>query len=398
VFEALREGAQEYLVKGRADGAVLVRTIRSAMARRPVGVDRVSSRDLDFLNTDRLDLQVALDILLDQAIGRLHVDAAAVLLLNPHAQTYECAATRGFHSGAFAGAPVRVGDTFAGQAASERKIISIPDLAHLPEDNEQARRLRAEGFRTYFGVPLIAKGQCCGVLEMGTRARMKPDSEWLDFLQIIAGHGANAIEGASLFDELQKSHFDLAMDYDSTIAGWSRALDLRGNVTQGHTERVTDMTMQLARVMGMSDAELVQVRRGALLHDIGKLSIPDSILLKAGPLTDAEWDIVRQEPVHAYEMLAPIHYLKPALDIPYCRHEKWDGGGYPRQLKGEQIPLAARVFAVVDVWDALRSDRPYREAWPPERASNYIWSQASKQFDPDVTSIFLGQKSYDTIS
>ena len=356
-----------------------------------------SLRDVNLLNTDRLDLQVTLNILLDQVISRLHVDSAAVLLLKPDAQILECAAARGYHSHALAGAPVRVGEAFAGQAALERKIVSVPDLAHVPEKNERARLLRAEGFRTYFGVPLIAKNQCRGVLEIVTRARMKPDLEWFDFLQIIAGQGAIAIESVSIFDELQKSHFDLALAYDSTIVGWSHALSLRNKETQGHTQRVTDMMLQLARVMGMSDAELVQVRRGALLHDIGKMSIPDSILLKPGPLTDAEWAIVRLHPIRAYEMLAPIDYLRPALDIPYCHHEKRDGGGYPRQLRGEEIPLAARAFAVVDVWDALRSDRPYREAWPPERVSNYIWSEAGKQFDPGVTSIFLGQKSYDAL-
>jgi HD-GYP domain-containing protein (c-di-GMP phosphodiesterase class II) len=139
----------------------------------------------------------------------------------------------------------------------------------------------------------------------------------------------------------------------------------------------------------MSDEQLVHVRRGALLHDIGKMGVPDRILLKPGPLTDDEWTIMRQHPSFAYEMLAPIQYLRPALDIPYCHHEKWDGSGYPRGLKGEQIPLAARMFAVVDVWDALRSDRPYRRAWPVDRVREHIRDHAGSHFDPAAMAAFL---------
>ncbi|HLE26688.1 MAG TPA: HD-GYP domain-containing protein, partial [Anaerolineales bacterium] len=143
------------------------------------------------------------------------------------------------------------------------------------------------------------------------------------------------------------------------------------------------------QAMGMSDAERVHLRRGALLHDIGKMGVPDAILLKPGPLTDEEWEIMRKHPVYAYEMLLPILYLRPALEIPYYHHEKWDGTGYPHGLKGEQIPLAARIFAVVDVWDALRSDRPYRPAWPAEKVQEHIRSLAGTHFDPQVAKMFL---------
>ena len=153
--------------------------------------------------------------------------------------------------------------------------------------------------------------------------------------------------------------------------------------------RVTEMTLKLAREMGLSDAELVHVRRGALLHDIGKMGVPDYILHKPGALTDEEWEIMRKHPVYAYEMLSPIAYLRPALDIPYCHHEKWDGTGYPRGLQGEQIPVAARIFAIVDVWDALRSERPYRQAWSDEAALAHIKEQAGKHFDPQVVETFV---------
>jgi putative nucleotidyltransferase with HDIG domain len=188
---------------------------------------------------------------------------------------------------------------------------------------------------------------------------------------------------------LQRSNLDLTLAYDATIEGWSRALDLRDKETEGHTQRVTEMTESLARTLGVEGETLLHVRRGALLHDIGKMGVPDAILLKPGPLTEEEWVIMRKHPTYAYEMLSPIAYLKPALDIPYCHHEKWDGTGYPRRLKGEEIPLSARAFAVVDVWDALRSDRPYRPRWPEEKVLEHIREQTGKHFDPHVVEAFF---------
>jgi putative two-component system response regulator len=188
---------------------------------------------------------------------------------------------------------------------------------------------------------------------------------------------------------LEEAHKQLLFAYDETIEGWSRAMDLRDKETEGHSQRVTDLTIKLAQALGMPREELVHVRRGALLHDMGKLGIPDSILLKPGKLNEEEWEFMRQHPQLAHNMLHPIEYLRPALDIPYCHHEKWDGTGYPRGLKGEQIPLAARIFAVVDVWDALTSDRPYRLAWERGKVLEYIQEQSGKHFDPRVVKDFL---------
>jgi len=186
-----------------------------------------------------------------------------------------------------------------------------------------------------------------------------------------------------------RSNIELSQAYETTLEGWSRALDMRDNETEGHTQRVTELTMRLARMIGLSEAELVHVQRGALLHDIGKLAIPDSIMFKPAALSDDQVETMRRHPDYAYALLSPIAYLRPALDIPYCHHEKWDGTGYPRGLKGEEIPLAARIFAVVDVWDALRSDRPYRSAWTDAKAKDYIRAQAGKHFDPKVVKVFL---------
>ena len=183
---------------------------------------------------------------------------------------------------------------------------------------------------------------------------------------------------------------ELVQAYDATIEGWSRALDLRDHETEGHSRRVTDMTLRLARAIGIPEADLVHIRRGALLHDIGKMGIPDAILLKPGPLNDAEWEVMHRHPALAKSMLDPAEFLRPALIIPYCHHEKWDGTGYPQGLRGEEIPLPARLFALVDVWDALSSDRPYRAAWPLARVKDHLHSLAGSHFDPGLISVFLG--------
>ena len=194
-----------------------------------------------------------------------------------------------------------------------------------------------------------------------------------------------------LLDErrhLEEAHQQLLLAYDKTIEGWSRAMDLRDKETEGHTQRVTQMSLKLAEAFGIHGEELLHIQRGALLHDMGKLGIPDAILLKPDKLDYAEWELMRQHPQMAYDMLYPIEYLHPALDIPYCHHEKWDGTGYPRGLKEEEIPLSARIFAIADVWDALTSDRPYREPWSEQKTLAYIRQQSGKHFDPRVVDAF----------
>ncbi|OGO10515.1 MAG: phosphohydrolase, partial [Chloroflexi bacterium RBG_13_60_9] len=194
---------------------------------------------------------------------------------------------------------------------------------------------------------------------------------------------------AMLFEDLQRTNVELTLAYDATIEGWSRALDLRDHETEGHTLRVTDASLRLARTLGMPESEMVFTRRGCLLHDIGKMAVPDGILLKPGGLDETEWEVMRRHPVSAFEWLSPITFLRPSLDIPYCHHERWDGSGYPRGLKGEQIPLSARIFAVVDNWDALRSNRPYRKAWLDAQVMEHIQSLAGSYFDPSILKAFL---------
>ncbi len=347
-------------------------------------------RAIDLAITSSLDLRVTLSVFLDQAGAHLGVDAVDVLLLNPSSKMLEFSAGRGFRTRGIEQTRLRLGEGLAGRAALERTAISIPDLAEAAQDFTRQRMLSAEDFVSYFAAPLIAKGEVKGVLEIFTRTAFTPDHEWLDFVEALAGQAAIAVDNSSLFDGMQRANLDLTLAYDATLEGWSRALDLRDRETEGHTQRVAELTLLLAEAMGVGGSDLLNMRRGALLHDIGKLAVPDSILFKPGRLTEEEWEVMKRHPVAAYEMLSSIAYLRPALDIPYSHHEKWDGTGYPRGLRGEQIPEAARIFAIADVWDALRSNRPYRRAWSEDDARRYIREQSGKHFDPAVVEAFFG--------
>jgi PAS domain S-box-containing protein/putative nucleotidyltransferase with HDIG domain len=346
-------------------------------------------RTIDIAISSSFNIKLTLEVLLSQAVNMLNTDAGAILLFHPITKTLEYAANRGFRSTTIRGAKIGLGDGYAGRAILERSTVHIPNLNETSSNTRQTQLLHDEEFIDYFCTPLIVKGEVKGALEVFHRSVLAESPEWLDFLETLAGQAAIAIENSQLFDGLQRSNIELSMAYDATIEGWSHALDLRDKETEGHSQRVTDLTIELAQAMGLGEADLVNIRRGALLHDIGKMGVPDNILLKPGKLTDHEWERMRQHPGFAYEMLSGIDYLKPALDIPYCHHEKWDGSGYPRGLKEELIPLPARIFAVVDVWDALCSDRSYRAGWPKEKALEYINSESGKHFDPRVVEAFL---------
>ncbi len=344
---------------------------------------------IDMVITSNLDLKVTMKLFLEQVVPQLGVDAGDLLLLDKHRQTLEFGASWGFRRKDIEKSHVRLGEGSAGEAALKREMVLISDL-HDPQNSFRRMDLiKDEGFIGYIGIPLTAKGQVKGVLEIYQRDYLDQDAEWYDFLEALAVQAAIAIDNATLFKELQTSNAELILAYDTTIEGWSRALELRDKETEGHTQRVTEMTVRMARDLGMKEEDLVHVRRGALLHDIGKMAVPDSILMKAGPLTQEEQTIMRQHPKNAFEMLSPIVYLRPALDIPYCHHEKWDGTGYPRGLKGEQIPLAARIFSLADNWDALVSERRYHEAWSEEKVAEHIRSLSGSHFDPNLVEKFI---------
>ncbi len=238
-------------------------------------------------------------------------------------------------------------------------------------------------------VPMIARERVVGVLQVQSFSTGSYSMAHATMLGMAANIAAVAIENARLVNDLKLSNLELRQAYDHTLEGWSNALDLRDEETHGHSQRVTDLAVRLARAVGMSEEQVGYVRWGALLHDIGKMGVPDAVLLKPGKLNDEEWRLMRMHPVYAYNLLAPITFLQPVLDIPYCHHEKWDGTGYPRGLRGEEIPLAARLFAVIDIWDALRSDRPYRQAWPEENVRAHVKSLAGSHLDPAAVELFL---------
>ncbi len=344
-----------------------------------------SLRTIDESIAGSLELGQVLRVIIDEVITESKADAVSVLLLNPHDLTLECTAGRGFHPGSREKTRLPLGEGLAGRAASQRRLLGATDLGA----GTKRSRSVADGFVSHHVAPLLSAGQVLGVLEVFHREAFNPDAEWMGFFGELASQTAIAIHRAAMFEDVQRSNLSLRLAYDATIDGWARALDLRDKETEGHSRRVTVLTVEVGRALGIPDETLVHVRRGALLHDIGKLGIPDAILLKPGPLTEEEWVVMRSHPQLAFDMLLPIEHLRPALDIPFCHHERWDGSGYPRGLRGEAIPLGARIFAVVDVWDALTNDRPYRKAWTRERAMTYIHEQAGTHFDPDVLPAFV---------
>jgi HD-GYP domain-containing protein (c-di-GMP phosphodiesterase class II) len=344
---------------------------------------------IDLVITSNLDLRLTMRLFLEQVVPQLGADAGSVLLLNPYTQTLEYGAGWGFNTEIIERSELRLGEGAAGQAAQERRMVILSPIDQPGSPFLRRELVSDERFVFYCAVPLIGKGQVKGVLELFLRRAFTPEEEWKEFLDALAVQAAIAIDNATLFKELQDSNAELILAYDTTIEGWSHALELRDKETEGHTQRATATTIKVARAMAMKEEQLVHVRRGALLHDIGKMVVPDTILLKDGPLTPEEQAVMRQHPRYAFELLSPIAYLRPAIDIPYCHHEWWDGSGYPRGLKGEQIPLAARIFAIADTWDALTSARRYHPAWSPEKATAHIEALAGSQFDPALVARFF---------
>lgn len=346
-------------------------------------------RTIDSAISGGMDFQVTLNIILQQMMSQIKMDAAVVLVYETSTNMLKYAAGRGLRTNAMQNTSLRIGEGYAGMAALQKKIIQVPNLRSNRGDALDFPKFSEEAFASYYCVPLIAKGVIKGVMESFHRTPFHADREWLDFFETLGGQATIAIDNAMLFNELQRSNLELMLAYDSTLEGWSKALDMRDRDTEGHTRRVTEMTERLAAEFQIKESDRIHIHRGAILHDIGKMGIPDNILLKEGPLFDDEWKIMRRHPILAMEMLSSIAYLRPALDIPLCHHEKWDGSGYPRGLRGEQIPIAARIFAVADVFDALTSDRPYRPAWSVEQALEYIRSGSGTHFDPEVVEVFM---------
>jgi putative nucleotidyltransferase with HDIG domain len=363
---------------------------------------RRHARELETLALASFALRAAqnvtemIPILAKQALQMVGGDYGAVFLLDPERGDY---VLRGWFSASGALESFvsekttlrhRLGEGITGYVAETGEIYLTEDIQQDPhvlileEEQERLKNLRGG-----VSLPLRAQEKVIGVLHIRTVKRRIFTETDIRLLIALVENAGNAIHRAMLFEQTLQHANELTQAYDNTLAGWARALELRDEVTEGHTRRVTELTLRLARALGIPESEIVHIRRGALLHDIGKMGIPDSILHKPGAFTVHERVIMEQHTQYAYDMLSPISFLQAALDIPRCHHEHWDGNGYPRKLKGEQIPLPARIFTVVDVWDALTSDRPYRAAWTYEKTRKYILERAGKQFDPRVVEAFF---------
>lgn len=337
-----------------------------------------------------LDLNFTTNILLAQVVQQLEVHAATLLKFNPLSQMFTVLATHQYPKHLIPTIYQLVDDPLR-QAILERKIVVIEDLRSYRGNRPFWERSTGQGYAGYAAIPLVSKGEVKGVLELFKHRELQFTEEQHRFLEALAEQAAIAIDNAEMFETLQRNQTHLSLAYEGVIEGFARALELRDSDLHGHSRRVAEITVRLARQFGFGEQELTNIRHGALLHDIGNLAIPEAILQKPGPLSDEEWAIVRKHPEYAREILTNIPSLQPAVVIPYCHHEHWDGSGYPRQLQGEHIPLEARLFSVVDVWDALRSDRPYRAAWERQQIIEYIRSQAGKLFDPKIVPAFLAR-------
>lgn len=345
-------------------------------------------RKIDTCIATSHDLLMTSDVLLEQAQELLHVDGVSLLVIEGASPQLHYIGTRGVSSGGFDRTPIGIDTGLPGEVIKRQGLVLVEDLATRPPSAWREVVLK-EGFTSYLGMPLISRNRILGVLEIFNRTVLHPDPEWINYLEMLSGQAGIAIESINMLQDIQQSNLNLLQAYETTIESWARTLNLRDEETQEHTRRVVDLAVKLARRMGFTDDEIVALRRGAYLHDIGKMAIPDQILHKPEPLTAEEWERMRQHPLIAYELLEPISFLSSSLAVPFSHHEKWDGTGYPRGISGEEIPKAARLFSVVDVWDALTSDRPYRKNWSQPDALNYIKEHAGTQFDPTVVEVFL---------
>lgn len=329
-----------------------------------------------------LDLSLTFDVLLEQALNLLNVDLVRIFAFEPEARIFDLAAEKTYLSAN----PLSKTGLF--RPSDAWKAVNTRRVVHVEIDNSKGNFSR-NVFSGYTCAPLITRGMVRGVIEIFKTEKSSPNEEWSDLLSTLSTQAAIAIENDDLITSLKRSNEELVTAYDRTLEGWAYALELRDRETIGHSRRVTELALRLAKRLGLTGSDLANIRRGTLLHDIGKMGLPDSILLKKGPLTEEEELQMQKHPQLAYEMLKLIPYLRPALDIPYYHHEKWDGSGYPHGLKAESIPLSARIFAVVDVWDAIVFDRPYREAWTKKDAYEYIKEQSGSHFDPRIVEVFL---------
>ncbi len=344
---------------------------------------------IDQAITSREDILKTFSFILNEVNTKLEADASTILLFNNETNCLEYSVGDGFTTSEIKNTSIPFGIGPTGLSILEQKAKSVENIQDLNTVFIRKKIAIDEKFQWYHVEPLIIKDKIMGVLELFFKKKFEPDDNWNSSIKAIAQQTAIVIDNSTLFNNLRETNQKLLSSYESTIEGWSRALELRDRETENHSNRVTELTIKVCELYGMSKEELIHIRRGALLHDIGKMGIPDSILLKKEKLTESDWEVIKKHPKYAYDLIYPIEYLRPAIDIPYCHHEKWDGSGYPRGLKGNDIPLSARIFAIIDVWDALLSDRPYRDAWPKDKVIKEIKRLSGTHFDPQAVEHFL---------
>lgn len=370
------------LFAGQAAAAIFNARLFEAERYRRLQADTL--REATAALTVSLDLSVTLELILDLMAKFAPYDSASIFLMRDG--QLEITAARGLpEEHHFIGKRIPLTPKWKELVSTSRHLI----LANAQEEPGFEKWAGTETIRGWMAIPLIAHNTTIGFLDYDSRSIGIYSEDQAGHIQTFANEAAVAIENARLVEDLRLSNLELMFSYDSTLEGWGRALEMRDKETHGHTLRVTKLTLALAKYMNIPEESLIHIRRGVLLHDIGKIAIPDRILKKTGPLTESDWNKMRMHPKFAFDLIQPISYLRPAIDIPYCHHECWDGKGYPRGLKGEEIPLAARIFSVVDVWDALRYDRSYRKAWPREQTIQHLRNEAGKRFDPNVVEAFL---------
>jgi putative nucleotidyltransferase with HDIG domain len=360
---------------------------QSAELKNQFQIQRLKAlREVDQAISADFDIKTVSEVICQQIILHLEADAAEISLINRIGQL-ESLAFDGTAIDLLSRAKINENSRLVKFAMRKHRTVEMNDISQCTGIGE-VHFMDGQKIHTYFAIPLIIERQSYGVLEVFHRFPVDSSKEWLNFLEMLAGQAVIAVQHDMLLGNLERSNRELSRAYDTTLEGWANTLEMRDHETRGHSQRVTALTLALAKKLGVPEALLPHIRRGALLHDVGKMAIPDSTLLKSGKLNEDEWDVMKMHPIYAYNLLRSIEFLQPALSIPRYHHEKWDGTGYPDGLKGEDIPLEARIFAVVDVWDALLCERTYKRPWGKLEALDYIRQQAGHHFDPRIVAAF----------
>lgn len=384
-FEISGKKAVLYAVRG-------VTGRKSQEQKLQIHLQRLKSlRAIDISVASSLDVRSALNLYLDQIIHQLHFDAAAIALIDPASYTLEYQSAKGFARHNPSGLRLRLGEGFGGRVVMENRPIMI---AHIQQTHRKDRFLKVvqeEGFYSYYGIPLVARGEVKGVLEVLHRSTMHDDTETLDFMEIMAGQLSVAIDNLSMIQQLKRSVMETQMGLDQVLETWAQSIEDRMRKPKGSSLARALKAVDIGRSLGIAESQLIHVKRGALLSDLGMLSVGEDILFTSESLNEDHWALIHKHPEYARDILQQIPFLKDLMDIPLYHHERWDGEGYPYGLKGDRIPIAARIFKVIDVAEALSQPRPYRDAWSKQEIDAYLEEQSGKEFDPDIVSVMLSQ-------